>query len=242
MHITMAMAALTEESLNKLYKTDLVVLVVSLQSKMDSVNSDLAAELRKMREGFDQMKSDLSITKKVNTLLSERLQTIEKQYWRNAQYSRRECLEISGIPSSVSDNDLEDVVCKAIAKAGVEVSGKDIDDCHRIGKRATTIVKFCKRKVSKQVLNVRKDLTKLSMENLQLTGQGKLYINQSLCPYYRVLWSKSKSLHRMGKIFSYYVSNGTVKIKIQETSKPLSIMHKSDLEKLFPDVDLSPTV
>ena len=31
---------------------------------MDSVNSDLAAELHKMREGFDQMKSDLSVTKK----------------------------------------------------------------------------------------------------------------------------------------------------------------------------------
>ena len=73
------------------------------------------------------------------------------------------------------------------------------------------------------------------LKDLQLTGQGKLYINQSLCPYYRVLWSKSKSLHSMGKIYSYYVSNGTVKIKIQETSKPLSIMHISHLDKL-PDV------
>ena len=70
------MAALTEESLNKLNKPDLVTQVVNLQRKMDSVNSDLVAELRKMREGFDQMKSDLSVTKKVNTLLSERLQTI----------------------------------------------------------------------------------------------------------------------------------------------------------------------
>ena len=124
------MAALTEESLNKLNKPDLVALVVNLQSKMDSVNSDLVAELRKMREGFDQMKSDLSVTKKVITLLSERLQSIEKQCWTNAQYSRRECLEISGIPSSLSDNDLEDIVCKAITKAGVEVSDKDIEDCH----------------------------------------------------------------------------------------------------------------
>ena len=86
------MAALTEESLNKLNKPDLVALVVKLQSKMDSANSDLVAELRKMREGFDQMKSDKSVTKKVNTLLSEGLQTIEKQCWANAQYSRRECL------------------------------------------------------------------------------------------------------------------------------------------------------
>ena len=67
------MAVLTEESLNKLSKPDLVALAVNLHNKMDSVNSDLVAELRKMREGFDQMKSDLSITKKVNTLLSERL-------------------------------------------------------------------------------------------------------------------------------------------------------------------------
>ena len=50
------MAALTEESLNKLNKPDLVALVVNLQSKMDSVNSDLVSEPRKMREGFDQMK------------------------------------------------------------------------------------------------------------------------------------------------------------------------------------------
>ena len=73
------MAALTEESLNKLNKPDLVALVVNLQSKMDSVNSNLVAELRKLREGFDQMKSDLNVTKKENTLLSERFQSIEQQ-------------------------------------------------------------------------------------------------------------------------------------------------------------------
>ena len=67
------MAALTEKALKKLNKPDLVALVVNLQSKMDSVNSDLIAELHKMREGFDQMKSDPRVTKKVNTLLSERL-------------------------------------------------------------------------------------------------------------------------------------------------------------------------
>ena len=79
---------------------------------MDLVNSDLVAELRKMREGFDRMKSGMSVTKKVNTLSSERLQTTEKQCWENSQYSRRECFEISGIPSSVSGNDLEALFAK----------------------------------------------------------------------------------------------------------------------------------
>ena len=88
------------------------------------------------------------------------------------------------------------------------------------GKMGQTIIKFSKRRVSKQVLNFRKDWTKLLIEDLQLTGQSKLYVKQSLCPYYRVLQSKSKSLHRMGKKFSYYVANGTLEIKIQETSQP----------------------
>ena len=147
------------------------------------------------------MKSDLSFTKKANTLLSERFQTIKKQCWANAQYSRRECLEISSIASSVSENDLEDVVCKAITRASVEVFDKDIEDCHQVGERGQTIVKFCARKVSMHVLNVRKNLTKYPWR----TGQGKLYVNQNLCSYYIVLWSKSKSLHKMGKTFSHCV-------------------------------------
>ena len=43
---------------------------------------------------------------------------------------------------------------------------------------------------------------------------------------------RSKSLHRMDEIFSYCVSNGTVKFKMQETSQRMSIMDTSDLEKL----------
>ena len=56
------------------------------------------------------------------------------------------------------------------------------------------------------------------MEDVQLTGYDKIYNNQSLCQYCSVLWLRSKLLHRMGKIFAYYVSNGDVKIKIQEKS------------------------
>ena len=45
-----------------------------------------------------------------------------------------------------SDNDLEDVVSKAITKAGVEVSDKGIEDCHQVGKRGTIIVSFVKER------------------------------------------------------------------------------------------------
>ena len=78
------------------------------------------------------------------------------------------------------------------------------------------------------------------MEDVNLPGQSNLFINRSLCPYYKVLWSKSKKLHSLGKIFSFYISGDTIKIKVSETSSPLSITHADDFGKYFLDIDLSP--
>ena len=164
---------------------------------------------------------------------------MERQCWAKAQYSRRECLEITGIPSSVSDKDLEEVVCKAITKAGVDINADDIEDCHRVGNKGQTIIKFDKRKVSRQVLSVRKDLNKVNMCDIDLTGQRTLYVSQSLCPYYRMLWSKTKTLFQKGKIDSLYVSNGNIKIRLQENVRPITISHTHDFIKYFPGVDLS---
>ena len=98
----------------------------------------------------------------------------------NAQYSRRECLKITGIPSSVSDKGLDEVVHKTITKAEVDITADDIEDCHRVRNLSQTIIKFGKRKLLRQVLSVRRDFNKVKMSNIDLTGQSKLYINQSL--------------------------------------------------------------
>ena len=64
--------------------------------------------------------------KNEDTLLLGRLQTIEKQFWANARYSKKECLKISAIPL-LFDKDLKDVVCKSITKACVEMSDNDFE-------------------------------------------------------------------------------------------------------------------
>ena len=77
------------------------------------------------------------------------------------------------------------------------------------------------------------------MEDIGLTGDNKVFINHSLRPYYRVLWSKSKVLPSMGKINRLMVSNGAVKVKISEISAPISTIHADDFTKYFLDIDLS---
>ena len=78
------------------------------------------------------------------------------------------------------------------------------------------------------------------MENLKLPGNSKLFINRSLCPYYKMLWSKSKKLHSLSKYIVFFISGDTIKIRVKENSSSLSITHVDDFSKHFPDVNLSP--
>ena len=86
------------------------------------------------------------------------------------------------------------------------------------------------------MLSIKKNLQKLKMEDIGLTGDNIVFINHSLCPYCRVLWSKSKVLD-MGKVNRLMVSNGTV--KISEIKAPISITHADDFTKYSPDIYLS---
>ena len=99
-----------------------------------------------------------------------------------------------------------------------------------------------KRKDYHQIFSVKKDLSKLDMKKADLPEGTQIFVNQSLCSYYKSLWSKSKKLRSLGKIYSFFISNSIIKIKLQENSDPESITHSSVFDKFFPDVDLSPPV
>ena len=161
----------------------------------------------------------------------------------NAQYSRKECVEVVGIPRQVDDKHLEVKVLSIFQKAGCTIAPEFIDVCHQLGKNNDrVIVKFTRRKDCKQVPQVKKGLKDLTADDLDLPRGTKIFVNQSLCPYYRILWSKTKRLQSMGKINSFFISGGTVKIRIDENSKPLAITHLDDLAINFPGVDLSPSL
>ena len=50
----------------------------------------------------------------VNNNLLKNLKNSEMQCWANAQYSKRECVEVIGIPKTVESNYLEHTVYKVV--------------------------------------------------------------------------------------------------------------------------------
>ena len=95
----------TEESLDKLLKRELIPIVLLLeehnrilQKRMSEVSNEVVEEIRKFNKNFLKLHSELSITKRVNTELAKRIVTLEHQCMANTQYSRKECVEVVGIP------------------------------------------------------------------------------------------------------------------------------------------------
>ena len=75
------------------------------------LNDQLLEEVKHMRVTFS---------------LSKRLVDMERQCWTNAQYSRRECLEVMSIPQSVKDHDLNNAVTQVANKIGVNICERNM--------------------------------------------------------------------------------------------------------------------
>ena len=164
----------------------------------------------------------------------ERLVATERKCWANEQYSKRECLEISGIPESVSDNALEDKIQGVLRGIDAEVDTENIESCHRLkgkGSKGRVILKLSKRKDAEKIKLNKKKLKNIDHKKIGLSSGMKVFINESLCGYYKLLWSKCKKLFLEKKIASFWVTNGTVKIKLLN-DQVRSITHEVDLSAL----------
>ena len=105
----------------------------------------------------------------------------------NAQYSRRETLEITGLPKSLTNDEAETKVRQIFQSLDCNADKEDLDACHWLKDKEQVIVKFCRTKDCEKVLKAKNDLRKFDSTNLDLPKGSKIFINQSLCSYYPLL-------------------------------------------------------
>ena len=104
-----------------------IALTLEYQAKFDSTLSNINKEVSELRSDFKKIESELSVSKNVNNKLHKRVVALERQCWGNNQYSRRECLEITGVPDSVSNDDLEETIIKIFDKLNVAIDPSNIE-------------------------------------------------------------------------------------------------------------------
>ena len=138
---------------------------------------------------------------------------MERNMHRLEKYSRHECIGIAGIPSSITNDLLEEHVLLIFEKLDVVLEAMDIVACHRLGKTNRVIIKLLNCKDSQYILEKKYKLRNIALYNdneSEKSSNRKIFINQRLCPYYRKLYGLVKYLSNEGLTDSFWISNGTI--------------------------------
>ena len=110
------------ENLSKKELIDELINVEDIYSKL----SDLTSRFDDFLRRYEILNSELTVSKNCNRLLTERIVQLERNAVSNAQYHRRESLEINPVPASTGDDVLQNSVCRALSLTGHKVKPDDL--------------------------------------------------------------------------------------------------------------------
>ena len=188
------MPTLTTEKLEKILDEKLSPLSEQLKEALAMVNS--------LNTKYDKMEETLVVLQEENKALKEEHASLKAQVLSSAndlksvqkslndleQYTRRNSVEIRGIPlpKESQEEDTNEIVLQLSQKMGIPLERKDISVSHRIRSRSSVdpaiIVKFVRRKVRERLYRARKRLKSITTADFGFSVEKKIFINESLTP------------------------------------------------------------
>ena len=198
-------------------KHERMVSTVNLKKLKENFSKDelvqYIAELREEKAANDSFK-----------LITKRVEFLEKSQLIAAQYTRRESIEISGIPETITDKNLGSKCVDILDVIGCDkIQSWQIHACHRLKNRRDTICRFVTRKFADSALHNRKHLKNLPLQELGIPDNNKIFINESLCPQLKFLHYKVRHVLKSKTIFSFNLWKGKLTIKLHEHAQDIYI-------------------
>ena len=124
------------------------------------------------------------LVKTLQIIWPKYIKTLERTCHENEQYSTSECLEISGISSSIEDSTLEDTVLKLFSKLNVLIASSKVEDFHRLKSNNNisqkVIIKLPKRKDVFRVLKAKSNFKNADVTKNGIPPNTPIFANQIL--------------------------------------------------------------
>jgi len=171
----------------------------------------------------------LSSLEDSNKLLMDKVQKLEDNLDEIEQYSRKDNLVISGIPSSYaeagstgsfenSQSTIDKVIDICNNKLGLHVSNDEISSAHRLKpKRGSTaapiIVRFSRSSSRDTVFHARFQLKDF---NHSSGAASRIYINEDLTDHNRKLFAQARTMMKNKQLQSVWTSGCRILIKGQD--------------------------
>lgn len=171
-----------------------------------------------------------------NRALKEKIVLLEDRLDESEQYSRRNCVEIQGVP--VKNNDVVQTV-KDVGKAlGMEIQDAMIDACHTLGKKHNSkdppgiIVKFVRRMDADAMLTKKRAKRDFSTRHLDLPSDNPVYVNESLTPARRRLLAMAREERRKHGYKWLWVRGGKIFLRKEDNGPVTIVKCQADLGKI----------
>ena len=171
-----------------------------VKKEVKTANQPLETEITNLQSKVSTLETDKTeLTQQVNNL-SKRVNMLELERDKAKQYSRRNCVRISGIPVKDKE-DTDEIVLEMAAEIGSGISPPDIDLSHRIGnlhkdKPKDFIARFTTYRAHNRFIRARRNLK-------DIDKYDNVYINEDLTKQRSELLFKARKL-QMTKIHTYH--------------------------------------
>ena len=186
-----------------------------------------------------KLRNENKILQKTLNKLDISLKSVTKANNDLEQYTRRECVEIRGVPQKPDES--TNTIVKEVGKAvGVEITDIDISVSHRLPPSKLyknrkpgpppIIVKFVRRDTKDAFYEARMKLKDMTSKALGFPDENRMNISESLSPANRVLFNEAYKLKKDLDYKFLWTSNGRVFLRATEASSVISI-HSLDLVK-----------
>ena len=93
----------------------------SFVKHIDTKLSNLSEKFNEFLSEYDKVHSELQQCKKFNSHLLKRIIQLERNAVTNSQYSRRVTMQLNPVPANITEDDLEESICKALSLTRVNV-------------------------------------------------------------------------------------------------------------------------
>jgi len=222
---------------NKNFRKDMEELKATVRAQNTEI-ATLKTSLANITKQCVDIESELTSAKKTVNEQEEEIAELYELQDSLEQYTRKNSLEIHGIPENAYTT-TEEVVLKLAEALNVPVNPHDIEISHKLKRKSNKpiIVKFVSHKVKTNLYRARTKLKNVSVSSLfpslsaaGRAGSNRIYLNENLTSYRRKIVNRANAMRNDGLLLSVWTMDGKIYVKTSPEGRPTQISELEDLE------------
>ena len=152
-------------------------IISKINSLRDDFNSLKDVVIKRLQEDNARLRPKYDCLERRVDVLQSSIDDLEQYDWRNN-------LILSGIPDSVSDDDLGKTVAAILSDIHVQLTVNDVEAFNRIGqsdknKSKKTIIRFVDKKPCRKILENKKELASSDFSKYKFLVSTKTFANEN---------------------------------------------------------------